>query len=87
MPASTGIGLGPVSGQWCSMDLAAVIKPVDSIEYLRTTGKQHCAYDYGSAFSRATRAISPAGKTVFISGPLLSMFPGLQPISAMPQGR
>ena len=68
MPASTGIGLGPVSGQWCSMDLAAVIKPVDSIEYLRTTGKQHCAYDYGSAFSRATRAVSPAGNTVFISG-------------------
>ena len=68
MPASTGIGLGPVSGQWCSMDLAAVIKPVDSIEYLRTTGKQHCAYDYGSAFSRATRAVTPAGKTIFVSG-------------------
>ena len=31
-------------------------------------GKQQCALEYGSAFSRASRAITPAGETVFVSG-------------------
>lgn len=68
MPASTGIGLAPAKGQSCSMDLVAVPAPANSIEYLQTTGKQHCAFEYGSAFSRATKANTPAGKTVYISG-------------------
>ena len=67
MPASTGIGLGPDDGGACSMDLTAAIEPRE-IEYLQAAGKQQCAFEYGSAFSRASRAITPAGETVFVSG-------------------
>jgi len=31
-------------------------------------GKQQCALEYGSAFSRASRTVTPAGQTVFVSG-------------------
>lgn len=68
MPASTGIGLGPSNGSFCSMDLAAVLEPANSNEYIQVVGKQQCASEYGSAFSRAVKAITPAGETVFISG-------------------
>ncbi|MHC4394374.1 MAG: Rid family hydrolase [Planctomycetota bacterium] len=68
MPASTGIGLGPANGGACSMDLTAVLEPQNSIQYLQAAGKQQCAFDYGSAFSRASRAATPAGETVFVSG-------------------
>ena len=51
-----------------TMDLAAVLEPKDSIEYFSAGGKQQCAFEYGSAFSRACRAPTPAGETVFISG-------------------
>lgn len=68
MPASTGIGLGPANGGKCAMDLTAVLEPTDSIQYLQAAGKQQCAYEYGSAFSRASRAVTPAGETVFVSG-------------------
>lgn len=68
MPASTGIGLGPVNGGACSMDLTAVFEPNSSIQYLQAAGKQQCAFDYGSAFSRAARAVTAVGDTVFISG-------------------
>jgi enamine deaminase RidA (YjgF/YER057c/UK114 family) len=68
MPASTGIGLGPANGGKCSMDLTAVIEPTESIQYLQAVGRQQCAFEYGSAFSRASRAITPAGETVFVSG-------------------
>ena len=68
MPASTGIGLAPADGGKCSMDLLAILEPSDSIEYLQAAGRQQCAFEYGSAFSRAARAITPAGETVFISG-------------------
>jgi len=68
MPASTGIGLGPANGGKCAMDLTAVIEPENSIQYLQAAGKQQCAFDYGSAFSRASRAVTPAGETVFVSG-------------------
>lgn len=68
MPASTGIGLGPWRGGWCSMDLTAIIEPADSVDYLQAIGKQQCALEYGSAFSRAAKAATPAGETVFISG-------------------
>jgi enamine deaminase RidA (YjgF/YER057c/UK114 family) len=68
MPASTGIGLGPANGGKCAMDLVAVLEPANSTEFLHVAGRQQCALEYGSAFSRASRAITPAGKTVFVSG-------------------
>jgi len=68
MPASTGIGLGPASGEELSMDLSAVIEPKGTTEYLGALGKQQCALEYGSAFSRASRAVTPAGKMVYVSG-------------------
>ena len=68
MPASTGIGLGPANGGSCSMDLTAVIEPQNTIQYLQAAGKQQCAYEYGSAFSRASRAATIVGETVFVSG-------------------
>jgi len=68
MPASTGIGLGPSDGSHCAMDLTAVLEPQNSIQFLQAVGKQHCALEYGSAFSRASRAVTPAGQTVFVSG-------------------
>ncbi len=68
MPASTGIGLGPANGGHCAMDLVAVLEPADCTQYLQVTGKQHCALEYGSAFSRAARSIMPAGNAVFVSG-------------------
>jgi enamine deaminase RidA (YjgF/YER057c/UK114 family) len=67
MPASTGIGLG-LAGEQCGMDLTAVLEERRAIEFLPVVGRQQCALDYGSAFSRASRAGSPAGKTVFVSG-------------------
>jgi enamine deaminase RidA (YjgF/YER057c/UK114 family) len=68
MPASTGIGLGPAGRPVCSMDLTAVINPVRPIEYLQAGGKQKSAFEYGSAFSRASKAPTPGGETVFVSG-------------------
>ncbi len=68
MPASTGIGLGPANGCKCSMDLTAIIGPDSKIDYLQTTGRQKSAFEYGSAFSRAASATTPAGRTVYISG-------------------
>ena len=68
MPASTGIGLGPDNGGHCAMDLTAILEPTNSTEYLQVTGKQHCALNYGSAFSRASKATTPAGQTVYVSG-------------------
>ncbi|MBN1391180.1 MAG: hypothetical protein JW947_00075, partial [Sedimentisphaerales bacterium] len=67
MPASTGIGLG-LAGKQCGMDLTAVLEEGQAIEFLPVVGRQQCALDYGSAFSRASSAGSPAGKTVFVSG-------------------
>ena len=68
MPASTGIGLGPANGGHCAMDLVAVLEPTNCTQYLQVTGKQHCALEYGSAFSRAARSLMPAGDAVFVSG-------------------
>jgi len=68
MPASTGIGVSPESGAACAMDLTAVAGPSNAIEYLNAGGRQGSAFDYGSAFSRATQAHTPAGTTVFVSG-------------------
>ena len=68
MPASTGIGLYPAGGGGCAMDVTAVLEPADSIQFLGAVGKQQCALEYGSAFSRASRCVTPAGETVFVSG-------------------
>ena len=68
MPASTGIGLGVADRNGCGMDLFAVVEPADATQYLQVGGKQQCAYDYGSAFSRASQTATPAGRTVFVSG-------------------
>jgi enamine deaminase RidA (YjgF/YER057c/UK114 family) len=68
MPASTGIGLCCIDGSKCAMDLIAVLQPPDATQYLQAVGKQQCALEYGSAFSRASRAVTPAGETVFVSG-------------------
>jgi len=68
MPASTGIGLGLGGKGRIGMDLTAVLEPRGSIEFLGAIGRQQCALSYGSAFSRASCARSPAGKTVFVSG-------------------
>ena len=68
MPASTGIRLGPADGSNCAMDLTAVLEPTGCTQYLQAVGKQQCALEYGSAFSRAARSISPAGETIFVSG-------------------
>ena len=68
MPASTGIGLCPADGSHCSMDLIAVLKPSDSIQFLPAVGKQQSALEYGSAFSSASRAVTTVGETVYVSG-------------------
>jgi len=73
MPASTGIGLalvhrGEPSRLACAMDLFAVLEPKGSTQYLQALGKQQCALEYGSAFSRAAKARTPAGQTLFVSG-------------------
>lgn len=68
MPASTGIGLSPTDGSSCAMDLIAILEPRNSIQHLQAAGRQQCAFNYGSAFSRASKAITPAGQTIFVSG-------------------
>jgi enamine deaminase RidA (YjgF/YER057c/UK114 family) len=68
MPASTGIGIGPADGGMCAMDLISVSGPGSAIEYHDITHAQKSAYEYGSAFSRAARTATAAGKTVFVSG-------------------
>jgi enamine deaminase RidA (YjgF/YER057c/UK114 family) len=68
LPASTGIGVGPAGGARCALDVIAVIGQEAGIEYFRAAGKQQCAYQYGSAFSRVARATTPGGRTVYVSG-------------------
>ncbi len=68
MPASTGIGVGPAGAGQFAMDLIAILEPAGSTEYLQAVGRQQCAFNYGSAFSRAARTATPAGETVFVSG-------------------
>lgn len=68
LPASTGIGIVPGNGAIPAMDLIAVVKPKNSVEYLDAGGNQDSALEYGSAFSRASKAVTPAGSTVFVSG-------------------
>jgi enamine deaminase RidA (YjgF/YER057c/UK114 family) len=68
LPASTGIGVGSADGGLCAMDALAVTGNHEPVEFLLAGGNQGSAFAYGSAFSRAATAVSPAGKTVFVSG-------------------
>ena len=68
LPASTGIGVGPAGPAVCAMDLIAVTSEGCEPQYILAGGDQNPAYDYGSAFSRASRNRTPGGETVFVSG-------------------
>jgi enamine deaminase RidA (YjgF/YER057c/UK114 family) len=68
LPASTGVGAGPACGGMCGMDALAVIGGSSPRQVLLAGGNQGPAYAYGSAFSRAAAARTPAGKTVYVSG-------------------
>jgi hypothetical protein len=56
------------SPQATEIFISAVLKPAQAIEYFQAGGKQRSAFEYGSAFSRASRAVTPADRTVFVSG-------------------
>lgn len=70
MPASTGIGIGPAprpGRRHCTMDFCAMLgarRP----EFLLACGNQDAASKYNSAFSRASVAHTPGGRTVYVSG-------------------
>lgn len=68
LPASTGIGVGPAGEAQCALDVIATIGKGACVEYFRAAGMQQPPLEYGSAFSRAARAVTPAGKTVYVSG-------------------
>ena len=68
LPASTGIGVGPASGGHCAMDMVALIGQGESFHHFLAGGDQGSAFDYGSAFSRALKAKTLAGETVYVSG-------------------
>jgi len=66
LPASTGIGIGPAGPRCCAMDLVATLGEAPRV--LLSATRQDAASKYGSAFSRAAVARTPAGRTVYISG-------------------
>jgi enamine deaminase RidA (YjgF/YER057c/UK114 family) len=66
LPASTGIGLHPVLGDISLEAIATIDGP--SPTTLAAGGKQNCALDYGSAFSRAATLRTPSGDTCYVSG-------------------
>jgi enamine deaminase RidA (YjgF/YER057c/UK114 family) len=68
LPASTGIGIGPAGEARCGLDIFAVVEDQDSKRLFTEAGEQNSPYDYGSAFSRASKSKTPAGETVFVSG-------------------
>lgn len=68
MPASTGIGVFPLGGAPCALDFVSVTGPTRLCKNLTFAGNQDSALKYGSAFSRATQAKTPAGETVYVSG-------------------
>ncbi len=69
LPASTGVGVGPAAGgKRCCMEFIAVDGEDARRESLMSAGKQSPAYDYGSAFSRALWARTPAGRALYVSG-------------------
>ena len=68
VPASTGMGVSPATGHRVALELFAVAGPAGTVKRYAASGKQRSAYEYGSAFARASEAHTPAGRTVFISG-------------------
>jgi len=68
LPASTGIGVGPAGRALCALDVIATIGEKACIKYYRAAGMQQPPFEYGSAFSRASTAQTPAGRTVYVSG-------------------
>ncbi len=77
VPASTGIGVPPACPSApggggdhadCALDLLAIIGAEEDIEFFPAAGRQGSPYAYGSAFSRAARAGTPGGETVWVSG-------------------
>ncbi len=68
LPASTGIGISLTGGAKCALDLFAVTGVKNPVKFLLEGGEQKAAFEYGSAFSRASRAVTPGGETVFVSG-------------------
>lgn len=68
LPASTGIGIASTGGSICSMDMIALPGREEEIRFIEAGGDQRSAFEYGSAFSRASIAPMPAGPTFFISG-------------------
>jgi enamine deaminase RidA (YjgF/YER057c/UK114 family) len=66
VPASTGIGIGPIGSAKVSIEFFATSSP--GLTRLAAAGKQRAAYEYGSAFARAATLPTPGGKTLFISG-------------------
>jgi enamine deaminase RidA (YjgF/YER057c/UK114 family) len=67
LPASTGIGIGPAGQQCCTMDFVATLG-ASRPRFLLGASRQGPASKYGSAFSRAAVADTPAGRTVYVSG-------------------
>jgi enamine deaminase RidA (YjgF/YER057c/UK114 family) len=68
VPASTGMGVTPVLPARLSLECFAVAGDDDCVKRLSAAGKQRSAYEYGSAFARASVATTPAGRTIFVSG-------------------
>lgn len=68
VPASTGIGVTPAGGGRVGMEAVALTGPGAEIKRYAAAGKQRCAYEYGSAFARASEAPTPGGKSVYVSG-------------------
>ena len=71
VPASTGIGVAPLSSNKSTrvaLEMFAVKGPDKCVHRFQAAGKQRAAFEYGSAFARASDAPTPAGRTVFISG-------------------
>ena len=67
LPASTGIGISPARGK-VAIDLFAAWGTSNTVTRFHSAGHQRSAYEYGSAFARAARVLTPAGPTIFFSG-------------------
>jgi len=67
-PASTGIGVSLAGRPRCGLDLVAICGEPGCVRHYSRAGHQNPPYQYGSAFSRASKAATPAGGTVFVSG-------------------
>jgi enamine deaminase RidA (YjgF/YER057c/UK114 family) len=67
MPASTGIGVSPRGGR-IALDFLAAWGAPATVQRFHAIGNQQSAYEYGSAFARASQVQTPGGTTVFCSG-------------------